>query len=393
MKLQLDPADTLTGWSISSPSSLSLNDFPDKIAGLNENSILAYFAATDTTKVLTKSYTSVDLTNYETLILSLASKNFGKNNYDDVEFNYRIKINDTDEYYLPIKETFTDINISLEGVSALDRIEITADHEGEDYIWISEIILEKENVVLDMMNSVKEHIEFELEEVIGDGVLLGTVSGSALDTSIERPDAAYIEQYMVFLIDDGNNSEVHQIDDIDHVGNITFMSTFDGKTLKNTYANAEMRLQFPVVINPDERDIKIPGIVVWGFVPTPIYRTGKLDTFTDAYKVDGNFIQRKEGQLMTIPIQIDCEARQASLLDIAARAVRFWLENKTVWVNGRFHEVDWSEPAIETQPQTGIDIIPKVQYNLNIETQEIFSDRELVAPAGEATIDVTIRRS
>lgn len=393
MKLQLDPADNLTGWSISTNSSLSLNEFPDKVAGLNEKSILAFFSSSDSTKVLTKSYSSVDLTNYETLILSLGSKNFGKNNYDDVTFFYKIKINDNDEYYLPIKETFTDINISLLGVSTLDKIEITATHEEDDYIWLSEIVLEKENVVLDMMNSVKEHIEFELNKSVGEGILLGTVSGSIGDISIESPDAPYIEQYAVLLISDGNNSEIHQIDDIDKGGGITFLSTFDGTSLKNDFTDAEMKLTFPVELNPDERNMKIPGIVVWGFVPTPIYRTGKLDTFIDAYKVDGSFIQRAEGQLMTIPIQIDCEARQGSLLDICARAVRFWVEKEIIWVNGRFHEVDWIEPAIESQPQTGIDIIPKVQYNLNIETQEIFSNREVVAPAGEATVNVAIRRS
>ena len=75
-KLTVDHVNDLTGWSISSGSSISLNDFPDKIAGLNEKSLLANFIATDSIKVLTKSYTSIDLTNYQTLILSIFSENF-----------------------------------------------------------------------------------------------------------------------------------------------------------------------------------------------------------------------------------------------------------------------------------------------------------------------------
>lgn len=391
MKLQLDPASSLTGWSISAESSISLNEFEDKIAGINDNSILAFFSSADTTRVLTKSFTEIDLTDWDTLILSLASENYGKDSYDNLEFFYKIRINGTDEYFLPIKSTFTDINIALDGADPLDRIEIEAIHGGDDYIWLSEIVLEKENVTIDMMNAVKEHIEYELENMVGDGLNLGTASGSAGDISIQSPDASYIEQYAVIKLTDGNNEEVHQIDDIDQVGGITFMSTYDGKSLKNDYTDADVLLQFPISINPDEREIRLPGIVVWGFVPTPVYRTGKLEKVIDAYKADGSFLQRDEGQLMTIPIQIDCEARQASLLDKCARAVRYWLEKKVVWVNGRFHELDWVDPAIETQPPTGIDIIPKVQYNLNIETQEIFSERELISAAGEATITVNIR--
>lgn len=390
-KLTVDHVNSLTGWSISAESSIQLNQFNDYIAGINDNSLLAEFSSLDTTRVLTKTFSSIDVTNYETLVLSLGSENYGKTNFDDLEFFYKIKINATDEYYLPIKDTFTDINISLMGVSTLNRIDITAIHTGSDYLWLSEIILEEENVILDMMDSVVEHIEYELNESVGDGILLGLVSGTTGDLSIESPDASYIEQYAVLLIDDGNNSEVHQIDDIDHIGNITFKSTFDGNELLNDYTDADIYLTFPIEINPDERNIKIPGIVVWGFVPTPIYRTGKLDTIIDAYKLDGSFIVRNEGQLMTVPIQIDCEARQASLLDIMSRAIRFWLEKETAWVNGRFHEIDWSEPAVESQPQTGMDIIPKVQYNLNIETKEIFSSREALAPVTDTENNVNIR--
>lgn len=393
MKLQLDSASSLTGWNITAGSSLSLNDFPDKVAGINNKSILAFFSSTDTTKVLLKSFAAVDVSEWDTLVMSLGSKNYGKDNFDDLVFYYKIRINGTAEYYLPIKSTFTDINIALDGVSSLDRIEIEALHGEDDYIWLSEIVLEKENVTIDMMNAVKEHIEYELEDLLGEGIDLGLVSGSEGDISLQSPDAPYIEQYAVVKITDGVNEEVHQIDDIDQIGGLTFMSTYDGKSLKYSYTDADLILTFPVSVNPDERDIKIPGIVIWGFVPTPIYRTGKLDINIDAYKTDGTFIQSSEGQLMTIPIQIDCEARQASLLDYCARAVRFWLEKETVWVNGRFHELDWDSPAIETQPPTGIDIIPKVQYNLYIETQELFAKRETLSPAGAAEISVNVRRN
>lgn len=395
MKQIIDHAADLTGWSITAGSTLQLNEYQERIAGLNSASILAFFSSTAPGSILSKSFTAIDVSEMDTLILSAVSSDYGSDNFESLQFSYKIKINDTDEYFLPVSKTFTDINIALDGVDQIDRIEITALHGSDDYLWISEILAEKENVALDMMISVKEHIEAELQNVIGDGILVGESSGSAGDISIQSPASRTydIEQYSVIQISDGVNSEIHQIDDKDRVGGLTFMKTFDGKTLKHDYTDAEIKIMFPVYINPDETEIRLPGIVVWGFVPTPIYRTGKLGRVIMAYKTDGSFIEQGEGQLMTIPIQIDCQARRASLLDLCARAVRRWLEKEIVWVNGRFHELDWVSPAIETQPPSGIDIIPKVQYNLDIETKEYFDDRIKLVPTDTVGISVNIGRS
>lgn len=391
-KQTIDHVNDETGWNITSPSEIDVNSFSDKIAGLNNGSLVVNFSASDTARTLSKSYASIDLENWDTLIINLASKNYGKDDFTDQKFWYKIMVNNTDGFYLPIRSTFTDINIALDGINTLDRIEITALHESQDYIWVSEIVLEKEDVVLDMLANVKEHIEFELNLAIGKGIQIGTLSGQSGEEELDFPNADYKEQYLVFLIDDGVNSEEHQIDDIDEIGHVTLKKTFDGDSLLNTYTNANIYLKFPVEINPDERNIMIPGIVVWGFVPTPIYHTGKLDTVIEAYNLDGSFIQRFEGQFMNIPVQIDCEARQASLLNISTKAIRSWLEKEIIWINGRYHALSWIEPAIELQPQTGIDIVPKVQYNINIETQESFANRETLAPAGQAEIDINVRR-
>lgn len=388
MKLNIDHANSLTGWNISSPSTIQLNEFDALIAGLNDNSLLVKFSKDDTTRILSKTYTAIDVTKYDTLIFSIKSENFGRSEQIVGQFEYKIKINNTDEYYIPIRDTFTDINIDIESVTSINRIEITKLTASDDYIWLSEILVEKENVILDLLNAVKEHIEYEINKAVGNGVILGVVSSVSGDLSVTVGSFDYLEQYAVIEINDGVNSETHQIDDIDQVGNITFNSNYDGKAIINDFTDADFILKFPVYINPDEQEIRIPGIVLWGFTPTPVYNTGKLDKIIEAYNIDGSFSQRSEGQMLDIGVQIDCEARQYSLLDIMSRAVRFWLEKEITWVNGRFHETSWRDAPIEIKPPQGIDIIPKIQYNVNIESIELFGDREKLVPVSNITVEV-----
>lgn len=390
MNLVIDHVATLDDWEISDESGISLNEFSDKIAGLNDASLLAAFSEDDDTQVLSKSYDSIDISDYDTLILSAVSRNYGKDDYSDNTFYYKIAINDSNEYYLPVNKTFNNIDIAIDDVDTLDKIEITALHGEKDYLWISEIVVEKQDLAIDIMEAVKEHLEYYIDKAVGDGLTLGTVSGSSGDSQVTFPDISYLEQYAVFKISDGTNEETHQIESIGRDLEVTFMSTFDGSSLQNDYDEADLILTFPVHINPDEKNICLPGLTVWGFTPTPLFRTGMLDHYVFAYNTDGSVITQAEGQLLTMALQIDCEARQSYLLNICAKAVRYWLENQILWVSGRFHELSWNDPAIETPPSSGIDIIPKLQYNLAIEAREMFADRQTYYPVTDTTLTINM---
>lgn len=382
MKKVIDSCNSLTGWTVSAPSVIAQNDFPQYVAGLNEFSILTRFDAEDAIRTLSKSLGPVDVSGYETLVLSCHSRDNGKTDYTDQVFWYKIRINATTEFYLPVKDTFTNVDIAIDSVDEIDRIEITAMTDGVDFLWLSEIVVEKQQVMLDTMLAAKAHIEYELNKLAGDGVKVGTASFTAGDRDVTIGNFAYLEQYSVVKITDGVNSELHQVDDKGANGEFRFMPTFDGEQILNNYTDADVYVTFPVSLNPDEREIRIPGVVVWAFTPTPVYRTGKLDSKIDAYNVDGSFVETTEGQLLMVDIQVDCEARQASLLDIASRAVRQWAEKEITWINGRFHETFWNEAPTEIQPPTGIDIIPKMQYTISIELEERFAGRRTLSAAG-----------
>jgi len=390
MKLKIEDFTSLTGWTINSPSVIALNEFSDYIASLNYNtSLIAQFKSGDTIKTLTKSLSPIDITDYEILTFSIWSDTKGRQHYGrnlESDFNYKIKINDTDEYFLPVYDSFTDVNINVKDITSIDRIEITALYPGDDSIILSEMIVELEELPIDILNSVQEHLEYYLTQNVGKGILLGTISVSAGETEIPTGDYNYLDRYAVILIDDGNNSETHQIASMDDNISVAIINdNFDGKTILNDYTDADIYITFPVYINPDERNVRLPGLCVWGITADPILRTGKLDHFIESYKTDGSMTERKEGQVWDYLILLDCEARASSLIAVMTKAIRDFIGNELIWINGRKHEIDFNGAPTETRPPQGIDIIPKVQFQMTIEVIEQLAEAEELVK----TIDIT----
>lgn len=395
MKLNIESFTSLTGWTINSPSILALNEFKEYIAGINNSSsLIAQFSSSDTTRTLIKSLTPVDITNYEILTFNIWSENKGKQIYGRnvaSDFNYKIKINATDEFYLPVYDSFTNIDINIKDITSIDRIEITALHEDFDNIILSEMIVEYEEMPIDLLDEMKSHIEFYLNRNNGKGILLGTISANAGDSTINTGDYDYLDRYAVVLIDDGVSSETHQLKEVDDNSSLAKLGdNYDGKIIKFDYTDADIYLTFPVYINPDERDVRLPGICLWGITPEPVLRTGKLDRFIETYNIDGSMIERIEGAVWRYLILIDCEARSSNLNAIMTKAIRDFGANEVVWVNGRKHEMDFGGTPTETRPPQGIDIIPKIQYQLSVEIIENIAPAEDLSKTETVDININI---
>lgn len=397
MKLRIDALDTTSGWTINAPSVLALNEFRQYIAGVGINaSLIAQFKTGDTTKTLTKTLAEpVNISDYEFLVFSMWSLNKGKQIYGRniaSEFSYKIKINATDEFYIPVKDSFTDININIEDIDSMDRIEITALFTDEDTIILSEMLVEYEQMPIDLLEEAKSGLEGYLTQMLGRGLLLGTVSASSGDRTLDVGDFDYIDRYSVIMINDEVNSEIHQIEKYnDDSGRVRLSDTYDGNTIQNNYTDANIYLTFPVVINPDERYVRLPGICIWGFAPELLLRTGKTDTFIESYKTDGTVVERIEGQVCVYTVTFDCESRSSELLAIMSKAVRDFLGNELIWVNGRRHEIDFPSPATETKPAQGVDIIPKIQYQMNVEVIEIIAPAERLVNTTTINTNVGVR--
>lgn len=397
MRLDIDSLTDLTGWVVNAPSTIIENEFKEYIAGIdNEKSLLIFFSKDDTVRTAIKTFAqAIDVTNYENLIFSIWSRDYGSDvTYRKAsQFSYKIKLNATDEFYVKVWSSFSDITIAIDNVTSIDRIEITPLHSADDYIIISEMVAEHEEIPIDILEAVKKHVDYFLEKEVSDGINIGTVNASTGDTNLALSNPDFLDRYGVIKIDDGVNSEVHQVEDAD-AETFFINDSFDGNAVQNDYTNATVYLQFPTYINPDQNEIRLPGIAIWGIDPEPILRGGKLDPEYDGYSVNNdNFLGRVEGQLLNYNILLDCESRCAELIDIMTRAIRKFIAGEILWINGRKHDIFFTGAPVETRPAEGIDIIPKIQYSLSVEVMENINDRVVQPKTTTINIDVEVNNN
>lgn len=391
MKLVIDNLDSSTGWVVNSPSTIQEIQFKNLIAGLNTKSLQIIFDSADVVRTATKTFsTPYDVTDYETLVFNIWSEKKGYSGLyiKPSDFSYKIDIDGVTEFYIPAYESFSDIEIGIEDVAQITQIKITPLHSDTDTIVISEMVAEKEEIPLDILEAVKEHVDYFIELDQGSGIQIGTVTAAPGDTSITLSNPDYLDRYGVVLIDDGVNNETHQVED-NNAGVFQLNDNFDGNTIINTFTVSPVLLLFPVFINPGQYEIRLPGVSIWGIEPEPILRGGKLDTQRDTWQASGESKERTEGQILKYSILITCESRSQKLIDIMTRAIRKLIARESLWINGRRHDISFTGLPNELPGNTaGIDYIPQVQYSLDVEVKENIYDRQAVQPVSTQNITV-----
>jgi len=391
MKLNIDHLTSVSGWVLNSPSAITTITDSQYIAGLNDTALMITFSQNDSIRTAIKTFSSpIDVSECESLILNIWSQRYGANKayVKAADYAYKIKLNDTAEFYLPIRNSFCDVTIGIEGISQITKIEITPLHENLDTIIISEMVAEKEEIGIDLLLSVKEHVDYYVSQVLGNGILIGSVNVTAGDSTLNLSNPDYLDRYGVIKLVSGSRVEVHQID-LDDEMVFRLNDNFDGKTIINTMT-ADVYLYFPSYLNPGQNEICLPGIAIWGIEPDPVFRGGELDTQRDSFSVTGQSKERPNGKLFKYNILLDCEARSGELVEKMAKVVRRFIAHEALWINGRMHEIEFSGPAREIKPNSGIDFIPKVQYSFTVEVKENVFDRQAVplTASVNTTIDV-----
>ena len=387
MKVSVEPFISTTGWTISAPSTVAVNEFKDWIAGLQVKSLLFNFDASGG-RTATKTV-SVDVSDYTELVFSLYS--FRKNAssfWHIADYQYKLVLNGTKEYLIPTFTSFVDVTLWIDDISSITSISIEAIHTDDDYLIMSEMVAVKEELPLDVLVGVKEQLENLITTEFGDGVNVGTVTASTGDAVILPSGSLnWLDRYAVIKIDDGVNSEIHQIGEND--GSIfNFTSIYDGATLLNDYTDADIYLQYPVEFGRSELEIILPGIVVWEMSPSLMTEESKLETIYDTVDaVNDTWQARQAGQHEEYSVLIDCEARQYEQIAELTKMVRQLLQPEKLWISGRKHDMKFEETSIEVEPTEGIKHIPKVQYTLIVEVHEDIHARETLV--NTTTIDVT----
>ena len=379
MKLSVDPLTATTGWVVNAPSTVTVNTFPEFIAGLNTQSLMFKFDILDGTRTAVKTYDpEIDVSDYEELIFSIWSLKFqGQRHIEASDFSYKITLNGSREYYIPTHDSFSDLTIYIRDIDSISSITFTPLHAITDWIIVSDMLAVLDEIPRDIYQAIQEHIEFHLYNLYGLGKSVGLMTGSTGDAYMSVDgDEPWLERYSVVVIDDGVNRETHQIEEND--GQMFwFNSMYDGSVLLNDFSDADVFLKFVTTFGQWEKEIILPGIVIWNMTPEPLLRGSKLQQVLDTFDItNDNFQSRREGQILRWDCLIDCEARMYELIADMSKAVRRFIQQEKLWINGRRHDIYFEGSPVEIVPTEQINVIPKVQYIVGVEMKEDVFDRQ-----------------
>lgn len=371
MKLVVDNLSSTSGWSASGGSTTihGLNDLNEFIAGNNSQSLILKFSGINS---YCEKTLSTDVSNYDQVTLHIWSRNKKEQKYTkSSDFSYKIDFGSGKEFYLPAYETFHHMTIDISGISTLDRIRITALSGDIDYINISYLVVSTDEFPLDVFSAIKEQMEYLRDAREFDTLYnAGTASGTTGDKYIQfSSDVNWLQRYAVIKIDDGNNSEIHQIDQKEGT-KFSFNDMYDGDSLVNDYTDANVYLYLPIEFGVTDSEIILPGTTIWGIVPERLYINTTLDYILDSFATDDTFKERQEGQFFKYSILIDCEARQQEIIEKLAEIVKICLGQDTIWVNGRKIHIEFDGVGTEIEQTEAHKIIPKLHFSAKVEIKE-----------------------
>ncbi len=390
MKKTIDEFDNAAGWAGTGTVTVQgLNEHDEYIANYNVASLIFSFPAGNQTETIGKTSLSIDVTGYDEIVFSTWSRSKGRRDYiKTADFNYKLSLGGGNDFYFRTFVEFTQETINISGISTITEITITALHDDEDFLLMSHMVAVADELPIDIFRSVRTLLESVRDETYPKGISIGTVN-AVQDDNILEVAGDYVFRYAVLYIDDLTNTETHQLADEGEDG-FTMQRTFDGRTLLNDYTAAPIYLRLPVAIGQFEKEVFLPGMVIWGMEPTPIFRANQLDAFFDTF-TDTGADEVREGKIVNWRVLIDAEARHGFPLAEMTRIIRAAMSRNTLWINGRRHDIFFNEVPVEQIPTDAFQIVPKVQYTLIVELKETVWARKTRPFAGPATFTATPR--
>lgn len=388
MQKPVDLFDTNAGWVFTGGASYKgVNTYAEFISGnLNTSSQVYHFnGAGDMTKT---PLTPIDIAGCSELVFSVWSrelKGWGSEMKRPNDFKYRIDIQFALAgpfygYYIPLGYRMQDVTIKLPaGVSQIFSIVITSLHTVDDYIMLSNMVVVKDEIPLDIFSSIKEVLDADILAYLGDGIEIGDVAAAlAGDDKITITGLRqYADKYAVVKIKDSLNSEIHQLGENDEV-KYAFTTNISTGILAHNYTNAKVYLQVPVSYGVLQKELELPSVGVWGMAPEAINRGAKLESIVDTYRTDGTLMERRDGQIQLYRIFINIMSRSNEINAIIGQAIRTFIAREKLFINGRKFDLSSSGPAEEIEPVEPINDIFKHVYELGIEVKEDIAARVLL---------------
>lgn len=392
MQLVIDALDSVSGWTPTGTVTVhGTNTIPSHIAANQSASLIFKFPTGSTGQSVTKTLTPVDVTNYDTLVFHLWSRDRALREYREVaDCSYKLSFGGAEEFFIRTWSGFSIERIDISGITSISEIKFEATHNAEDYLLVSYMVARADEVPVDIFRTLKTEIERIRDELHPNGLEIGnlTATAGATDLTLDN-DVGYLWRYATLKFSGGGNTETHQVKDINEgAGTFDLMSTFDGATLLNTFTAATVYLQFPVEIYQLENEIRVPGMALYGMEPERIERGNDEDLYTFAYTATG-FSQDREGKGMRWPVHIAIASRHLELNATMSRIIRVTLGRlQGLWINGEKFSIDFTDTPVESLPSEPFDVLPSLEYTVNVEFKEVVWPRETPILSDTATITV-----
>jgi len=387
-----------TGWTASVGASIEpVNQHAQLIAGNNSASLVFKFTEEDAYVEKTFS-TPIDITGFPQIVLHAWSRFFKTHSYEKpADFYYDIDFGDSVKRLLQVRPTWEYSEIDVGALVSITKIRITSRQNISDYLVVSNCLACVDELPIDIFRGVKEQIEWEINQNLGDGILVGTCDTDqgqktlSLKTTDETKELNFVEKHAVVKLKKNSTSERHQLwDFLDRKWSMT--SLYDGKEILNSMNGASVYLTLPVEFGQNEKEILSPGIVIWGLIGEPFERTSKLDEQVDSFQEDQASI-RRDGQPIRWTIQIDVNSRSAELAAIMSHHVRRVLSKNKIWVNGKKVTINFLGAPTDEAPSQAYGQEIKLTYQASVEIIEDVYNRSVAFLANQAALTVNISKN
>ena len=322
------------------------------------------------------------------MILSLCSIRKGNYTYNvKKDFNYKLKINNDNNlvFYIPTLPDFDQMQANITGIAEISSVEIIMTSENEDYLVISNVGIYQSVLPIDIYLGLKAELNRALANKY---MFLGLVTTQADDLTMLLPNDIYLERYATIVISSIAGTEIHQIDEI-NAEYVSFLDLYDGKAIKYSHDDAEMRLYIPIVIGTSQREASFPSIVIWGADPEMDRFNSDIESVITAFE-ENRFKIQNNGECYKYTILINCHARHDEILQMMSTTVRYMLKRSKIWVNGFKIFVEQDGTAQQFDPTIPVEIEPQVQYRALVQIHEFTSEPKILPIATTINNRITI---
>jgi hypothetical protein len=386
----IDTMTEVTGWTASGGASIhGINEHPEYCADNQPASMVFAFSG----GAVSKTFSPIDVEGHDEIVMTVWSRNLGRASHRSAgDFSYKITINSSADWYLPVHRTFHTITIPVEDVYEVTSVEIEALSGAADYLIVSALYAVKDEYPLDVMSGVVRALEVARGSMYPDGLIVNDVYTTAGSKEVEIGlDTPYVDRYSVVRISDADHAEYHQI--AERNGSvIRFTGNYDGKAVLHDYDPGSLSLWIPIVYGVHEAEAVVPGISVYVLAPEPQLTTSEMGSVIDGYALDGSARVRRELMGLEYPVLMSCESRSELVGAMQGRIVRWAIGQNTVWINGRAHDVEFNQAPVATEPQ-GTDVIGIVQYTVDVSVREERARRVIRQGSVSASLDIEVRRN